>query len=35
VTVKEMKFNQEIPAEKFALPEAVQKQLKARETSKK
>jgi outer membrane lipoprotein-sorting protein len=35
VTVKEMKFNQEIPAEKFVLPEAVQKQLKAGETNKK
>lgn len=29
VTVKEMKFNQEIPADKFALPEAVAKQLKS------
>jgi len=30
VTVKEIKLNQEIPAEKFVLPEAVKKQLKDR-----
>lgn len=35
VTVKEMKFNQEIPAEKFALPEALKKQEKAGEANKK